>query len=233
MRINKYLADCGVASRRACDKLIADGEVTVNGKICTVGQDIKDGDVVEVSGKRVSKTKKYEYYILNKPKGYVCTVSDDKGRKTVMDLLPKTDVRLVPVGRLDYDTEGLLILTNDGDLTFRLTHPRNEIPKTYLVKIEGTISDLALSKLRGGVVIDGGTTKKCSVRIGEVTKTDTKLYITITEGKNRQVRKMFEAVGKEVVFLKRVKVGDLTLRGLDRGKCRKLTLEEVNYLKNL
>lgn len=233
MRINKYLADCGVASRRGCDKLILDGEVTVNGKVCAVGQDVLDGDIVEVGGKKVVKAKKFEYYILNKPKGYICTVSDEKGRKTVMDLLPKTETRIVPVGRLDYDTEGLLILTNDGDLTFRLTHPKNEIPKTYLVKIEGNITDLALSKLRGGVSIDGQMTKKCSVRIGEVTKTDTKIYITITEGRNRQVRKMFESIGKEVVFLKRVKIGDLTLRGLDRGKCRKLSLDEINYLKNL
>lgn len=233
MRINKYLAECGVASRRACDKLIEDGEVLVNGKPCTVGQNVEDGDSVTVSGRKVTLVKKYDYYILNKPKGYVCTVSDEKGRKTVMDLLPKNITRVVPVGRLDYNTEGLLILTNDGDLTLRLTHPRNEIPKTYQVKIEGTITESALAKLRAGVIVDGTYTKKCNLRIIEESKEETKLSITITEGRNRQVRKMFEAVGKEVVFLKRVKIGDLTLRGLDRGKCRKLSTEEVDYLKNL
>ncbi len=233
MRINKFLAEAGVGSRRACDKLIEEGSVLVNGKPCVMGQDVSSNDVITVNGKRISSVKKFEYYILNKPKGYVCTVSDDKGRKTVMDLLPKLTTRIFPVGRLDYDTEGLLILTNDGDLTFRLTHPKNEIPKTYLVKIEGEITELALSKLRAGVYIDGVKTNKCNVRVVEELKTGTKLSITITEGRNRQVRKMFEAVGKEVVFLKRIKIGDLTLRGLDRGKSRKLSADEVNYLKNL
>lgn len=233
MRINKFLAECGVASRRACDKLIEDGEVYINGKRCEVGADVTEMDNVTVSGRKVTPVKKFEYYIMNKPKGYVCTVSDDKGRKTVMDLLPKGVARVFPVGRLDYDTEGLLILTNDGDLTFRLTHPKNEVPKTYMVRIEGQITDQNLSKLRGGVLIDGVMTKKCNVRVGETTKTDCKLFITITEGRNRQVRKMFEAIGKEVVFLKRVKIGDLSLRGLDRGKVRKLSVDEINYLKNI
>ena len=158
---------------------------------------------------------------------------DDKGRKTVMDLLPANIKRLFPIGRLDYDTEWLLILTNDGDLTFKLTHPKNEVPKTYLVKTEKPVSDEDLSKLRSGVYIDGVKTKKCNIRLIESTKTGAKLHITITEGRNRQVRKMFEAVNNCVDFLKRIKIGDLTLSGLDRGQVRSLTAREVDYLLNL
>lgn len=233
MRINKFLAESNIASRRACDNLIKEGKVLVNGKPCQLGQDVNESDVIKVDGKVVSLSRNYEYYIMNKPKGYICSVSDDKGRKTVMDLLPKTSQRIVPVGRLDYDTEGLLILTNDGDLTFRLTHPKNEIPKTYSVRIEGGISSLELGKLRGGVYIDGYKTRKCSVNVVDETKNETKLTVTISEGKNRQVRKMFEAIGKNVVFLKRVKIGELKLTGLDRGACRKLNKSEIDYLKNL
>lgn len=234
MRINKFLAECGVASRRAADKMIIDGEVKINGRICSLGDEVNlDDDNVTVNGKTVSTVKKYDYYILNKPKGYVCTVRDDKGRKTVMDLLPPNVKRVFPVGRLDYDSEGLLIMTNDGELTYRLTHPKNEIPKTYLVKLEGTITDEALNKVKNGVVIDGKRTGKCNVKVVEQTRDVVRLHITITEGRNRQVRKMFLAVGKEVKLLKRIKVGELTLRGLDRGEVRKLTAEEVEYLMNL
>ncbi len=234
MRINKFLAECGVASRRAADKMIIDGEVKINGRICSLGDEVNlDDDNVTVNGKTVSTVKKYDYYILNKPKGYVCTVRDDKGRKTVMDLLPPNVKHVFPVGRLDYDSEGLLIMTNDGELTYRLTHPKNEIPKTYLVKLEGTITDEALNKVKNGVVIDGKRTGKCNVKVVEQTRDAVRLHITITEGRNRQVRKMFLAVGKEVKLLKRIKVGELTLRGLDRGEVRKLTAEEVEYLMNL
>lgn len=234
MRINKFLADSGIASRRAADKLIENGLVKINGKIASLGDDVNPSeDIVVCEGKTVGKAKKEEYYIMNKPKGYVCTVKDDKGRKTVMDLLPFNDKRIFPIGRLDYDTEGLLLLTNDGDLTLRLTHPRNEIPKTYLVKTEKPVSDEQLSKLRAGVYIDGVKTKKTTIRVIETNKEYSKLHVTITEGKNRQVRKMFETVGNFVDFLKRIKIGDLTLRGLNRGEVRKLTAEEINYLKNL
>ena len=233
MRINKYLAESGIASRRAADKMIENGEVKINGRICSVGAEVSEGDNVTVSGKTVSTVKKYEYYIMNKPKGYVCTVKDDKGRKTVMDLLPPNVKRVFPVGRLDYDSEGLLLLTNDGELTFRLTHPKNEIPKTYLVKLEGSISDEALNRVRNGVYIDGRRTGKCNVKIAEELKNAVKLHITITEGRNRQIRKMFEAVGKEVKLLKRIKVGELTLKGLDRGEVRKLNAAEIEYLMNL
>ncbi len=234
MRINKFLATSGVASRRASDKLITEGVVKINGKVCSCGDDVDlSKDSVTVNGKLVNVVKKYEYYIMNKPKGYVCTVKDDKDRKTVMDLLPQKMKRLFPVGRLDYDTEGLLILTNDGDLTFKLTHPKNEVPKTYLVKTEKPVSEEDLSKLRSGVIVDGIKTKKCNVRLVETLKSGSKLHITITEGRNRQVRKMFEAVNNNVDFLKRIKIGDLTLSGLNRGEVRQLSPREVDYLLNL
>lgn len=235
MRINKFLASCGIASRRAADELIKDGIVKINGRVCSAGDDVSVGsDLVTVNGKVINTIKKFDYYIMNKPKGYVCTVKDDKGRKTVMDLLPAgNNKRLFPVGRLDYDTEGLLILTNDGDLTYKLTHPKNEVQKTYLVKTEKPISDEDLSKLRSGVYIDGVKTKKCNVKLIETTKSGSRLHITISEGKNRQVRKMFEAVNNCVDFLKRIKIGELTLSGLNRGEVRQLTPSEIDYLINL
>ena len=234
MRINKFLAEQGISSRRGSDQIIAEGRVTINGKPAKAGDDVAADDVVMVDGKILSHKVKYEYYLLNKPKGYVCTVSDDKGRKTVMDLLPAGAGRVFPVGRLDYDTEGMLILTNDGDLAYRLTAPRNEIPKTYLVRIEGTITDQQFNRLRAGVEIERGVvTKKCKITVTETSKTYTKLRVVLTEGKNREIRKMFEVVGKNVDFLKRLKIGELTLTGLDRGAVRRLTPEEVYYLQNL
>lgn len=231
MRINKFLAESSVCSRRAADKLISDGLVKKNGKVCSVGEDVDIiNDKITVEGRPVNIVKSFDYYIMNKPKGFVCTVKDDKDRKTVMDLLPKNIARVYPVGRLDYDSEGLLIFTNDGDLAFKLTHPKNEIPKTYLVKTEKPVSDKDLSALRSGVVIDGVRTKKCNVSLIETTKKGSKLHVTITEGRNRQVRKMFEAVNNSVDFLKRIKIGDLKLTGLNRGEIRKLTKEEINYL---
>lgn len=234
MRINKFLAEQGIASRRGSDQIIAEGRVSINGKPAKAGDNVAAEDVVMVDGKILSHKVKYEYYLLNKPKGYVCTVSDDKGRKTVMDLLPAGAGRVFPVGRLDYDTEGMLLLTNDGDLAYRLTAPQSEIPKTYLVRIEGAITDQQLNRLRAGVEIERGVlTKKCKITVTETGKTYTKLRVVLTEGKNREIRKMFEAVGKNVDFLKRLKIGDLALTGLDRGAVRRLTPEEVYYLQNL
>ena len=233
MRINKYLAESGVASRRACDKLIAEGHVKVNGKLASLGEDVADGDEVTVDGKPVQRRTAHSYYLMNKPKGYVCTVKDDKDRKTVMQLLPAGVGRLFPVGRLDYDTEGMLLFTDDGDLAFRLTHPKNEIEKTYLVKIEGGITDVELGRLCSGVELDGKLTGKSRIRVVAADKRFTKLHVTIHEGRNRQVRRMFEAVGKHVVFLKRIKIGDMGLGSLERGAVRKLTAEEIFYLTNL
>lgn len=234
MRINKFLAEQGIASRRHVDEMIIAGRVTVNSVVATLGMNVEIGDEICVDGVLVStQEKQNEYYIMNKPKGVVCTAQDDRGRKTVMDFLPESSGRVFPVGRLDYDTEGLLILTNDGDLSYRLTHPKNEIPKTYLVKLEGTLTEKDLNPIRSGIELDGVLTKKCKAHIVETNKAYTKVHITITEGKNRQVRRMFESIGKTVAFLKRVSIGKLKLTGLDRGEVRNLTEEEVEYLKKL
>ena len=234
MRINKFLAEQGVASRRESDKLIQEGRVGLNGKRANLGDEVTPNDVVTLDGKILSHKVKYEYYLLNKPKGCVSTVSDDKGRKTVMDFLPESAGRVFPVGRLDYDTEGMLILTNDGDLAYRLTSPKSEIPKTYVVRVEGTITANQLNRVRAGVEIEKGVvTKKCKVTVIETSKTYTKMQVILTEGKNREIRKMFEVVGKNVDFIKRTKIGNLTLTGLDRGAVRRLSQEEVFYLKNL
>ena len=232
MRINKFLAGAGVASRRDCDILIKLGKVTVNGKTATLGIDVNEGDQVLVDGKVVT-AKKNEYYILNKPKSYICSVSDEKDRKTVLDLMPDNVGRIYPVGRLDYDSEGLLILTTDGELAQHLTHPSNSVPKTYLVKVEGTLTEAALNPIRSGIEIDNYITKKCKAHIVETNKEYTKVHITLTEGKNREIRKMFAAIGKQVTLLKRIKIGELTLRGLNRGAYRKLTKQEITYLMSL
>ncbi len=237
MRINKFLAMQGAASRRGADAIIAEGRVLINGKTAKAGDDVSESDAVTLDGKLLSHKVKYEYYLLNKPKGCVCTAHDEKTerpRKTVMDLLPANAGRVFPVGRLDYDTEGMLILTNDGDLSYRLTAPQSEIPKTYLVRVEGSVSPAELNRLRAGIEIEKGVvTKKCKISVVETDKSYTKLHIVLTEGKNREIRKMFEAIGRRVEFLKRIKIGELTLTGLDRGGVRKLTDEEVFYLKNL
>ena len=234
MRINKFLAEYGVASRRRADEMIQAGRVKINGVTAQLGADVQDDDVIAIDDKQlVRQEKKLYYYMMNKPKGVVCTVSDDRGRKTVVDYLPQTSARIFPVGRLDYATEGLLILTNDGELAYRLMNPTSEIPKTYLARIEGTLTEKDLNPIRSGVELDGYLTKKCKAHIVETNKAYTKVHITITEGKNRQVRRMFEAIGKNVEFLKRIKIGQLNVGGLDRGEVRELTQEEVFYLQNL
>ena len=234
MRINKFLADKGIASRRHADEMITAGRVTINGRVATLGESVEECDEIAVDGQILETTeKKEEYYIMNKPKGVLCTVSDDRGRKTVIDLLPEGVGRVFPVGRLDYETEGLLILTNDGDLAFRLTHPKTEIPKTYMARIEGTLTEKDLNPIRSGIELDGILTKKCKAHIVETNKAYTKVHITITEGRNRQVRRMFEAIGKNVEFLKRISLGQLKLTGLDRGQCRALREDEITYLKGM
>ena len=234
MRINKFLAENGIASRRHADEMVSAGRIKINGQTALLGADVQDGDEVLLDDKPIARAeKKLEYYIMNKPKGILCTVSDDRGRKTVMNLLPAGAGRVFPVGRLDYATEGLILLTNDGELAYRLTSPKNEIPKTYLVRVEGTMSEKDLNRIRSGIELDGVLTKKCKAHIVETNKAYTKIHITITEGKNRQIRRMFEAIGRNVDFLKRIKIGELTLRGLDRGEVRSLNDEEISYLKNL
>lgn len=203
MRINKFMAECGVASRRACDEMILEGRVKVNGKkIDTPGLEINEfNDAVTLDGRRITLVSKKYYIMLHKPKGYVTTVKDDKGRKTVMELI-KIRSRLYPVGRLDYDTEGLLLLTNDGQLAYALTHPSHEVPKTYIAKIKGKISDTEVRQLRKGVEIDGKMTLPAVVKIIETDDEFSRVEVTIKEGRNHQIKKMFEVVGKEVVFLK-------------------------------
>lgn len=234
MRINKFLAEKGVASRRGADEMIKSGRVTVNGKTAELGTDISENDKVQADGVPIAQGEiALKYFVMNKPKGVVCTMSDDRGRKTVADLLPEGIGRVFPVGRLDYDTEGLLILTNDGDLAYALTHPSREVPKTYLAKIEGILTEKDLNPIRSGIELDGVLTHKCKAHIVETNKEYTKVHLTITEGRNREIRRMFEAIGKNVCFLKRVKIGSLALSRLDRGAVRPLSDREVAALKNL
>lgn len=234
MRINKFLAEKGVASRRHADEMISAGRVKINGIVAQLGATVEETDEVCVDDKPLSRAEvKEEFYIMNKPKGVVCTVSDDRGRKTVMDFLPEGAGRVFPVGRLDYDTEGLLILTNDGDTAFRLTHPTSEVPKTYMARIAGTMTEKDLNRIRSGIELDGVMTKKCKAHIVETNKAYTKVHVTITEGRNRQVRRMFEAIGRTVEFLKRVSIGKLKLTGLNRGEVRAMTEEEIAYLKGV
>ncbi len=235
-RLNKYLASTGVASRRGADKLIADGKVKVNGKVVIeLGTTINEkNDTVTVDDVIVKKETDLKYIMFYKPKGCITTVSDEKGRKTIYDYLEELNIpHLIPVGRLDYDTEGLLLMTNDGDLAYKLTHPSYEVPKTYVVKVRGEMPEHKLAQLRKGVIIDGDKTKRARVKLIEFKDDISKLQITITEGKNRQIRKMIEAVEKEVIFLKRIAIGDLRLGGLARGGYRFLNDFEVEYLKRL
>lgn len=235
LRLQKYLADCGVASRRASEKLISAGRVKVNGKtIKEMGFIVdEENDVVEYDGEVLKPVTKKIYIMLNKPVGFVTTVSDDKGRNTVLDLVSDIGDRIFPVGRLDYDTEGLLLLTNDGDMTYKLTHPKNDIPKTYVAEVTGNISMDTIVALRRGVVIDGYKTRPAQVEVIGATQYGTKLEITIHEGKNRQIRKMFEALDCTVKRLKRTKEGSLVLGHLPLGKWRKLSESEVNMLKKI
>jgi pseudouridine synthase len=235
VRLQKFLASCGVASRRGAEVLIQQGRVAVNGTIVTqMGVQIdEEKDKVFVDGKPVQPEKKMVYVLLNKPVGYVTTVSDDKGRNTVMDLVADIPVRVYPVGRLDYDTEGLLLMTNDGDLTYRITHPKNNVEKTYIAEVTGNISMNTLLQLRNGVYLDGVKTSPAKVEVIGATRLGTKLEITIHEGKNRQVRRMFEAVGCIVKKLKRTKEAGLVLGHVPLGRWRRLTESEVNMLKKI
>lgn len=229
MRINKYIASTGGYSRRSAEKLIQEGRVTLNGKVVSnLATTVKEkGDKVLIDGKQVNVINKKIYVMLHKPKGYITTTSDERGRKTVMDFLPDYLKRVVkPIGRLDRDTEGLLLFTNDGDLAKNLTHPSSEIQKHYKATIEGTISKEEIQKISSGVEIEvkGKKVKsqECSVRVLEenleAEKPTTKIEIILTEGKNREVRQLLSSVGKTIILLKRTQIGKLTLGGLSRGK---------------
>ena len=232
MRLQKYLASCGVASRRAAEKMITDGRVSVNGTIVTeLGSQVdKNADVVLVDGTAVTPEAEKHYLAYNKPAGEVTTVSDPEGRDTVMDRFRDYPVRLFPVGRLDYDTEGLLLLTNDGELMNRLLHPSFEIPKSYLARVSNFVTDEEIRSLRKGVMIEGKLTSPAEVRLIRHDTFATDLLITIHEGRNRQVRKMIAAVGHQVVRLRRVRFGPVQLGDLPVGMWRKLTEEEIAKL---
>ncbi len=235
-RLNKYLASCGVASRRESEKLILEGRVKINGKLVKElsTQVNEERDHVTVDGNAVTPVNEYSYIMMYKPKGCVTTLKDEKGRKTVFSYLEDLNIpHLVPVGRLDYDTEGLLLLTNDGELVHALTHPSHEVEKTYLVKVEGEVPEHKLAQLRKGVMVDGQITAKARVKLIEFKDGISKLEVTIHEGRNRQIRKMFEAVEREVIFLKRISVGRVRLGGLSRGTYRYLNDKEIDYLKRL
>lgn len=234
MRINKYLADAGICSRRKADELIKAGKVKVNGEVMTTpGYDVQDDDEVVYEGQAVRPLMNKVYYLLNKPVGCVTSVTDDRDRMTVIDLFADNDERLFPVGRLDYNTAGVLFVTNDGDFSYHLTHPKHQIEKLYQVRIAGMISKEDVSKLRHGVDIGGFVTSRARVDVVSWTKHSTILEVTIHEGKNRQVRRMFEAVGKHVEELTRLSVGGIGLGHLKPGQYRKLNPNEVAMLMKM
>lgn len=234
MRLNKLIAQAGVASRRKADELISAGKVKINGVVCTtLGTDVKDSDIVSVEGRVISaSSEKLVYYALNKPQGYITTTSDEKGRPTAVSLLTDVTARVFPVGRLDADTTGLLILTNDGDLANRISHPKHMVWKTYVAEIDIAISSDKLEKLRNGVDIGGYITKPAKLTLLKQTAHASLVEIKICEGKNRQVRKMFNAVGAHVRYLQRTAIGEVRLGRTHEGTYRKLTKEEIDYFKN-
>lgn len=233
-RLQKYLAECGIASRRKCEEYIAQGKVKVNGKVITeLGKKINENiDIVEFEGNIVKKenTKKV-YILLNKPIGYVTTTKEQFGREKVLDLI-KTNRRVVPVGRLDMYTSGALILTDDGDFVYKVTHPKHEIEKTYMATVHGDVSNEEIDELRNGIKIEDYTTSHAKVKKIQYNpdKKQTRLVITIHEGKNRQVRKMCEAIGKKVIALHRSKIGDIDVKDIPLGKWRYLTEKEVKQI---
>ena len=235
VRLQKYLANCGIASRRKAEELITSGKISVNGEvIAELGTKINPSkDKVVYNGKEVKVEEEHVYILLNKPIGYVTTAKDQFGRDSVMDLV-KVKERVVPVGRLDMYTSGALILTNDGDFVYQVTHPKHEIEKTYTVTIKGIVTDKEVERLRKGIRIDDYITKEAKVKIlkKEKKKNQSRLEITIHEGKNRQVRKMCEAIGHKVLALHRSKIAGIGVKDLSLGKWRYLSKEEVNKILN-
>ena len=234
-RLQKVIANLGFCSRRKAEELIAKGKVYVNGDLVTeLGTKVDNKDIIVVDGVTLDRQIRKEYYLLNKPRGYICSVNDEKGRKVVTDLIDTTE-RIYPVGRLDYDTTGVLLLTNDGDLTNILTHPSNEIEKTYLAIVEGVITTDEIYQLIDGVVIDGVKVvpKRVKIKKKDNEKNRTKVEITIVEGRNHIVKKIFEKIGHPVNKLHREREGFLDVKNLQSGEYRYLTQDEVNKLKAL
>ena len=230
VRLQKFMAECGVDSRRKCEELIQMGKVKVNGHVAHIGDKVNPKkDLVTVRGKKINKVDRMYYIMLNKPRGYVTTVSDELGRKTVMDLVD-VDARVYPVGRLDKDSEGLLILTNDGSFANALTHPKHNYAKVYRVTVRPAVNDVILDKLRNGSEIDGRKTAPCDVNVITEEEGRVVLEFILREGRNRQIRKMCEAVNLEVARLKRISIGPVKLGMLQTGKTRRLTDNEVKKL---
>ena len=236
IRLQKFLAENGIASRRKCEEFIVQGKVKVNGKVAELGTKIKPNvDKVEYNGKEiVNEKKEYTYILLNKPIDYVTTVKDQFNRKTVLDLVNIKNKRLVPVGRLDMYTSGAIILSNDGDFVYKITHPKHEISKTYNVTVIGRLEKEDIQKLQNGVDIGGFITSKADVKILKIDeeKNVSRFQITIHEGKNRQIRKMCEAINKKVISLHRSKIGNITVKDLKIGEWRYLSKKEVTQLKS-
>ena len=231
MRLQKYLALCGVASRRSAEKMISDGRITVDGSVITeMGVQVEIGQDIRVDGKLVTPEPEKKYIMYHKPAGEVTTASDPEGRATVLDKFRDYPVRLYPVGRLDYDSEGLLLLTNDGDLTERMLHPSMEVEKTYLARVSNELTQTEARRLEAGVMVDGRKTARAKVKILGFKGLYTDILVTIHEGRNRQVRKMVEQVGHQVVMLRRIRFGPLKLDDLPRGMWRELTEEELREL---
>ena len=237
IRLHKYLADAGLASRRGAEAMIAAGRAAVNGRVVTAPGVTVDParDMVTLDGKPVKIGAALIYIMLHKPEGVITTVSDPQGRPTVMDLVQDAPGRVFPVGRLDYDSSGLLLMTNDGALAQTLTHPRHAAPKIYAARLRGVPDRESLRRFQTGLVIDGRRTAGCGIKITRILRDEniTLARITLREGRNRQIRKMCEAVGCPVLSLKRVAVGPVRLGGLPRGAWRPLTEAEVAILKNL
>ncbi len=234
-RLQKVISDNGYTSRRKAEELIKNGKVLVNGEVATIGMKVNSSDEIMIDGNLLTKDSDSKvYYLLNKPRGIVCTSSDEKGRKTVIDLI-ETDKRIYPVGRLDYDTTGVLLLTNDGELTNKLIHPKNNIDKVYLAKIKGIINGVDINKLKDGVKIDNFITSKSRVKLKSFDKkTQTSLVeLTIHEGHNHQVKKMFESIGYDVIKLTRTRFAFLDVKSLKSGEYRKLLPHEIKKLYSL
>lgn len=237
MRINKYIASCGVSSRRKAEELINSSRVKVNGVIINeLSHQIDElKDKVEVDGKLISLSNKNVYIALYKPEGYITTVKDQFGRPNVLDLIKDIEERLYPVGRLDYETSGLLLLTNDGDLTFKLTHPKHNVDKVYRAKLKGIPNDTEIKNFERGLEIEDYITAPAKIKVLKSFKDKgySECEIRIHEGRNRQVRKMCRAINHPVLKLKRVNMGEIGLKNLNEGEYRHLTSQEVNYLKNI
>lgn len=234
MRLQKFMADCGVASRRKCEEYILSGKVAVNGQIVTqLGTQVDpEKDEVLYDGLKLTQPKERIYIMLYKPIRVMSTASDPEGRTTVLDLVQLPE-RLYPVGRLDYYTEGLILMTNDGDAAYHLLHPKYEVEKEYIAVIKNRIEHEEILKLQSGVIIDEVKTSPCKAKVVDITEHTTSISIIIHEGRNRQIRKMLESIDKEVLHLTRIRHGELQLTGLKSGEWRYLTPEEIKYLDGL